>query len=73
MINSSELCADIIIWLAAARLAIHIVSYIIYNLFWHPLASFPGPYIMAVTPLYKAYIDLVTKSSLVHMLEKLHS
>jgi hypothetical protein len=67
-VNSSELPADSIMGLAAAGLAIHFVSYMIYNLFWHPLASFPGPFAAAVTPLYKAYIDLVTKSSLVHTL-----
>lgn len=73
MVNSSELPSGSLMWVAAAGLAIYVVSCIIYDLFWHPLASFPGPFVAAVTPLYKAYVDLVAKSSLVHTLEKLHS
>jgi hypothetical protein len=73
MITSNDLPAGSIMWLAAAGLAIYVTSCIIHNLFWHPLASFPGPFVAAVTPLYKVYIDLVAKSSLLHTLEKLHS
>lgn len=61
------------IWLVAAGYVCYTIYHLLYNLFWHPLASFPGPTIAATTPLYKAYIDLVAKSSFVHTLEKLHA
>ncbi|CRG84223.1 Trichodiene oxygenase [Talaromyces islandicus] len=73
MASINELHTGDLLWLIAAGYASYIIYNLLYNLFWHPLASFPGPTIAAVTPLYKAYIDLVAKSSFVHALEKLHS
>jgi hypothetical protein len=46
---------------------------VIQNLYFHPLAHFPGPRIAAITTLYKGYIDCVAKSSFVHNLERLHA
>lgn len=73
MPSIDELHTGDLLWLIAAGYAGYIIYHLLYNLFWHPLTSFPGPAIAAVTPLYKAYIDLVAKSSFVHTLEKLHS
>ncbi|KIX08873.1 uncharacterized protein Z518_03530 [Rhinocladiella mackenziei CBS 650.93] len=50
-----------------------LVERAIFNIYFHPLAAFPGPPIAAVTGLYKAYIDVAARSSFVHTLEKLHS
>jgi hypothetical protein len=73
MPSIDELHTGNLLWLIAAGYAGYTIYHLLYNLFWHPLASFPGPTIAAVTPLYKAYIDLVAKSSFVHTLEKLHA
>ncbi|QKX57066.1 uncharacterized protein TRUGW13939_04174 [Talaromyces rugulosus] len=73
MPSIDELHTGNLLWLVAAGYVGYIIYHLLYNLFWHPLASFPGPTIAAVTPLYKAYIDLVAKSSFVHTLEKLHA
>ncbi|KAL1963324.1 hypothetical protein VTN77DRAFT_8445 [Rasamsonia byssochlamydoides] len=59
--------------LAVAGFGAWIVYRILKNCFWHPLASFPGPRIAAITHLYRVYIDCVAKSSFVHTLERLHA
>jgi hypothetical protein len=61
-----------LLWFVAVGLGTWIIYLILRNCIWHPLAGFPGPRIAGITPLYKAYIDLVAQSSFVHTLEKLH-
>lgn len=63
---------DALLALAAGWVAWTLYGYI-YNVFWHPLARFPGPRLAAATSLYKAWIDCVAKSSFVHTLERLHA
>ncbi|KAL4903790.1 hypothetical protein BDW74DRAFT_168672 [Aspergillus multicolor] len=46
---------------------------VVYNLFWHPLAGYPGPLLARVTRLYKAYVELLGRGCLVHKLEELHA
>jgi hypothetical protein len=60
-------------WLIPSGIAVYLAYNAVSNLFWHPLAAFPGPPIAAISTLYKAYIDLVSKGSFVHVLEKLHT
>jgi hypothetical protein len=67
-LNIASLC-----WLIPSGIAVYWVYVVGFNLFWHPLAAFPGPPLAAISTLYKAYIDLVSKSSFVHTLEKLHA
>lgn len=61
-----------LVWLALAGAAAWIALRSFRNCFWHPLSSFPGPRIAAITTWYKAYIDCVAKTSFVHTLERLH-
>lgn len=61
-----------IVTVTAVPVACRILYRAWYNYYRHPLASFPGPRVAALTSLYKAYIDCVAKGSLVHILERLH-
>ncbi|KAI3606063.1 benzoate 4-monooxygenase cytochrome p450 [Moniliophthora roreri] len=45
---------------------------VIYRLVLHPLRSFPGPRIAAVTDYYQAYFDVVKGGQLLKHLRKLH-
>lgn len=43
-----------------------------YNLYSHPLASFPGPRIAAATSWWKAWVEAIQNRSFVTVLEQLH-
>ena len=45
---------------------------IVYNVYFHPLSSFPGPWAARATPYYKAYVEVVAGRSFAHTLEALH-
>ena len=43
-----------------------------YNLYSHPLASFPGPRTAAATSWWKAWVEAIQNRSFVTVLEELH-
>jgi len=45
----------------------------VYNAFFHPLSSFPGPRLAATTTLWKAFIECILNRSFCHVLEELHA
>ncbi len=45
---------------------------IIYHLWLHPLARFPGPRLAATTSLYAAYYDIVKRGSFIRRFPRLH-
>ncbi|SLM39398.1 cytochrome p450 monooxygenase [Lasallia pustulata] len=49
-----------------------IIQKIIYNLYFHPLAAFPGPRVAGATRFWRAYVECVLNRSFVHVLEELH-
>lgn len=45
---------------------------IVYRLYFHPLAKFPGPKIAAATHLYEAYWDYCRKGQYIFQIESMH-
>lgn len=64
-----------LIFAAFATLAVygvHAVYSVIYNIYLHPLAKFPGPPLARVSIYWKAYIECITSQSFCHYLVELH-
>lgn len=57
--------------LAAAALA-YGVGLLVYRLFLHPLAKFPGPRLAAITSFYEGYYEIVLKGQYSRQISKLH-
>jgi hypothetical protein len=58
--------------LFAAVSAVAIVSVTAYRLFFHPLASVPGPALAAVTRLYAFYFNIIKGGTFYLEIERLH-
>ncbi|PSN70482.1 cytochrome P450 monooxygenase-like protein [Corynespora cassiicola Philippines] len=46
---------------------------VIYNVYFHPLAKFPGPPLARTTTYWKAYVECIANRSFCHVLVELHS
>lgn len=56
----------------ATSVIVYFGSLIIYRLFFHPLAKFPGPKIAAVTRYYEAYYDVIQNGQYTFKIAELH-
>lgn len=45
---------------------------VVYNVFFHPLRNFPGPWMAGATSSWKAYKEVIKQESAVHELFHLH-
>lgn len=45
---------------------------VIYQLYFHPLAKFPGPKLAAITTWYEGYYDIIKKGRYTFELARLH-
>lgn len=60
-------------WAALAATAlVYSASLILYRLFLHPLAKFPGPKLAAITRYYEAYFDVVLNGQYTFKIAELH-
>lgn len=58
--------------LLASGIIIYALGLVIYRLYLHPLAKFPGPRIAAVTSFYEGYFEIVKKGQYSKHISKLH-
>lgn len=57
---------------APTLILIGVIGLVIYRLFLHPLARFPGPKLAAVTRGYQAYYDVWKGGKYIFKIEELH-
>lgn len=61
-----------VVWTTLGIWIVSLVCRGLYNVFFHPLAKFPGPRASGITEWWKTYIEVVKQESMVHLLVKLH-
>jgi hypothetical protein len=49
-----------------------LVAQVIYRLFLHPLAKFPGSTLASCSYLYEFYYDVIKRGKYVHKIEEMH-
>lgn len=58
--------------LAASLLVLRLLYLVITRLYFHPLSSYPGPKLAAVTHFYQGYYDIVFDGGFMHHMQELH-
>lgn len=56
----------------AAATVLYYATVVLYRLYLHPLARFPGPKLAAATRLYEGYYDLYQKGQYTFKIAQLH-
>ena len=56
-----------------ATIIAYAVYTIIYNIYFHPLANFPGPLLASTTIYWKAFVECIAGRSFCHELVHLHA
>ena len=58
---------------ALATVTAYALYVVVYNVYFHPLAKFPGPPLAGATEYWKAYIECIASRSFCHELVGLHA
>lgn len=61
-----------VVILLLAGYAVYVTYDVIYNIYFHPLAKFPGPPLARVSIYWKAYVECIARRSFCHYLVELH-
>lgn len=56
----------------ASSIFLYLASLIVYRLFLHPLAKFPGPKLAAITRYYEGYYDVVQNGQYTFRIAEMH-
>ena len=65
--------AGVLMTAAFATVIAYAVYIVVYNVYFHPLAQFPGPPLAGATKYWKAYIECIANRSFCHELVDLHT
>ncbi|OAG02462.1 cytochrome P450 [Paraphaeosphaeria sporulosa] len=57
---------------AVVAFAVYWAGLVLYRLFLHPLAKFPGPRLAAITPWYEAYYEIIRNGQYSKKISQLH-
>lgn len=58
--------------IAGAAYVVYFIALVIYRVFFHPLAKFPGPRRAAATYLYEGYYDVIQNGQYTLKIAELH-
>jgi hypothetical protein len=72
MVDHKDGASAALLFTAIAGVVAYIAFNAIYNVYFHPLAKFPGPPIARVTIYWKAYVECIAARSFCHVLVELH-
>jgi hypothetical protein len=56
----------------ATTLVLYAAGLLVYRLYLHPLAKFPGPKLAAITSFYEGYFEIVQNGQYSRQISKLH-